>query len=815
MTGTNYFTTNAGGTVINLASSNLTITGNLTVKDGNAFDGGAIRLDSTSSLFLQEPLTGRFYNNTADRGSAIFAPYEHGSGKSSPIQIVSSKMYSLNNILSIQVFLYFSNNTNGQYERSIYAPGFGIFGKQNSPNFTFAPPSSSSIPYEPATWDFNRNQYAYSTLVDAILYMEKVDKFTSLSNGLCLHTPGINDSKYQWECRYIDAARENTRLSMYPQCHDVPYMLNAYPGETVFGARSIDNQVYTVGVCQQDGPDHNYHSYKHWSSLLGENSILTFTLNLHGNISSDSYILFSYSDVEVDIISLPFLEVHLRPCPVGFCMSDYTCVCDKSLQANGYTCDINDGPSFSGQEGYWTGFGSMGYRDISHARILFGHHCPPRYCNESRAHILRPNDDLTLSCVNDRTGVLCGTCKYNYSIVFGSDTCHDDCSNLYLLTLPVYALVGVLLVVVLFALRLTVASGTFNGIIFYANLLGLVMDRLTEGMNHRYVNAVHIIVSFLNLNLGFPLCLYKRMDMAAKVGFQFVFPTYLWSIILALVVISRFSVWVSNLISSSSVQVLTTLFYLSFTKLLRTVIMIVSHSSIHSVTCDDTNVSHVWFYDGDSYYGLGPHAILLAIALIYTVVFLLPYCLLVTFSSFFVRFRLVNKFKPFIDAYGGPFKDKWRFWFGFRLWIIVLLFGLDGALEGTDSHKMFVVQSVVIIAFILLQVFVRPFKNRLIGLLDAFFMVNYWLLIDMYMYSIFFKFEYLPVYISLTGLAIFVMTLVLLLHVCALKFPEKISIFRRHDERSGYESININDRQDSDVDLFRAAEERVPVVDTY
>ena len=73
----------------------------------------------------------------------------------------------------------------------------------------------------------------------------------------------------------------------------------------------------------------------------------------------------------------------------------------------------------------------------------------------------------------------------------------------------------------------------------------------------------------------------------------------------------------------------------------------------------NTSERDVWFYTGEDY-GHGIHALYLALAIAFIVLFLLPYAILVTFSYYLVRFKLVNKFKPIIDAYGGPFKDKWR-----------------------------------------------------------------------------------------------------------------------------------------------------------
>lgn len=79
VSGESYFGQNCGGSVIGVVSSNLTITGNLTVCDGYAYKGGGIRLDSYSYLFLKEPLVARFINNSAQQGSAIFAPVHMNS----------------------------------------------------------------------------------------------------------------------------------------------------------------------------------------------------------------------------------------------------------------------------------------------------------------------------------------------------------------------------------------------------------------------------------------------------------------------------------------------------------------------------------------------------------------------------------------------------------------------------------------------------------------------------------------------------------------------------------------------------------------
>ena len=116
MSGVNYFVRNFGGSVIDLVSSSLPVTGNLTVNDGLAYQGGGIRLDCASALFLKEPLVATFSKNSAIEGNAIYAPNNEGRGKG--IQISPRKVYTVDNITEIDIHLTFTNNTHGSTQRS-------------------------------------------------------------------------------------------------------------------------------------------------------------------------------------------------------------------------------------------------------------------------------------------------------------------------------------------------------------------------------------------------------------------------------------------------------------------------------------------------------------------------------------------------------------------------------------------------------------------------------------------------------------------------------------------------------------------------
>ncbi len=172
--------------------------------------------------------------------------------------------------------------------------------------------------------------------------------------------------------------------------------------------------------------------------------------------------------------------------------------------------------------------------------------------------------------------------------------------------------------------------------------------------------------------------------------------------------------------------------------------------------------------------------------------------------------------RPFLDAYSGPFKNKYRFWFGVRLWITVILYSIDGALQGTNINTMLTLQFAIIAAFVLFQNHLRPFKNYLIGSVDIFFMINYMGLIFSFLLI---QSLFLPIYILLLSMALLILLLIVLGHcwICLRHIP----IINKLKTRLGRKNGIINDTSDEDNDadehLFEAVYDRpnLMVYDTY
>ena len=328
-------------------------------------------------------------------------------------------------------------------------------------------------------------------------------------------------------------------------------------------------------------------------------------------------------------------------------------------------------------------------------------------------------------CNFNRHGHLCGACQTDLSVVLGSSNC-KECSNLYLLLIIPFALAGVALVVLLLKCNLTVSVGHINGIIFYANILKVnkVLLFTQKGVVYEIFST---FISWLNLDLGIETCFFANMDTYAKVCLQFVFPVYLWIIVGLIILAAHCSSRMGRLIGDNSVPVLATLLLLSYAKLLRTIIAAVAFVYIEF---EDGTWKTVWLHDGNVEYLHSRHIALFLIALLFLIVYILPLMLLVLLSpclqawSHHRGFRWVNKLKPFLDAYQGPYNDKFRFWTGLLLLARLVLFVVYAA-NYKDDFSMTFFWTIAITALLIAILLAKPvYRHRIANQIELLCLVN-------------------------------------------------------------------------------------------
>ena len=416
----------------------------------------------------------------------------------------------------------------------------------------------------------------------------------------------------------------------------------------------------------------------------------------------------------------------LNECPIGFSINS-SGGCDCSVSRDNVTCDINT-------------------LDITHNGLLWigtydtstpfdDNETNPNACiiNEDCLLYCFPNpvtfhlNDTDTQCVDNRGHRMCGSCTEGYSILMGSNKC-GQCHNNYTMIgwIALFAVMGVLLVVLLIALNLTVSVGTLNGLLFYANIV-----KLYEPVFSRKgpLPVLSQVISWINLDFGFEICFYNGMDSYAKQWLQFAFPLYLWIIIIIIIQLCRRYGKISRLMGSHAVPVLSTLIFLSYTKLVRTIV-IVLHKREVTLHCTDESVRSVslWYEDPNVEYAKGKHAGLFGFALLVSVFFVIPYTLfllchpvLEKYLSHFKLFKSWSRFKPIIDAYSGPMKDEYRFWPGLLLVAKISVLLIVTFLQNESRVLLLAVAAIILsLSFI----FGGLYRKKLNNIIEFWFLLN-------------------------------------------------------------------------------------------
>ena len=252
---------------------------------------------------------------------------------------------------------------------------------------------------------------------------------------------------------------------------------------------------------------------------------------------------------------------------------------------------------------------------------------------------------------------------------------------------------GIALVIFMLALNMTVAVGTLNGILFYANIVAVNAD--IYFLPSTTPNFVTVFISWLNLDIGFDICFTKTeisdfidVDDFYKRLLQLAFPVYVIFLVIIVIVASERSSKFAEIIGKGNpVAVLATMILISSAKLLNTIIVSLSLTYLQpaygSRNVDVTKIE----YDlgslnteetmdiGATTYSLITIGILvfllcvIYVALIFHWQWLLRYQDKAIFK--WVRYQ---KLRHFIEPYHAPYTAQYRYWTGLLLFVRILLY---------------------------------------------------------------------------------------------------------------------------------------------
>ena len=517
----------------------------------------------------------------------------------------------------------------------------------------------------------------------SVLYGGAIDN-CKLTHGLDSHSSGeVFDMLV-----HIEDDNANSKISSDPfhvcpcesnhtHCNQSVISGTVYPGETFM--------ISVVAVGQRDGtvPAVIKTTTNPDSNLLGSQ----YNQQANNTCTILSYTVFSMYPAHLELYAdgpcstlgdklILYLNLH-QNCPPGFIISEsaHSCVCQPRLEKYTNNCNITNGLGQITRESsqhFWVGYDSRFHGIILHP------HCPFGYCVSQTVHFPLNNTDI--QCAYNRSGLLCGKCTTGYSFVLGTSQC-KPCTNLHLILLIPFAVMGVALILLLLVCKLTVATGTLSGLVFYANIVGV---NRTVFLPVESTDAFSVFIAWLNLDFGFETCFYNGMDGYSKLWLQLVFPVYICMLVGLIILVSHYSRRFAKLLGNNPVSVLATLILLSYTKILRTLIAAIYITYLEYPTYN----RGVWLYDANIDYLSGKHIPLFLVAVLVFLFLFLPYTLLLLFGQWLQAishlrlFSWVNsaRLKPFMDSYHAPYKAKHRYWPGLLLvlrFVLLLVFALN------------------------------------------------------------------------------------------------------------------------------------------
>ena len=622
------------------------------------------------------------------------------------------------------------------------------------------------------------------------------------------------------------------------------YSIPVYPGEIFY--------VPLVAIGPVDLEFLTVHT-KISSKLLypSDNNILLIHENQHTNIISNActnlsyYVLTTYiitTQVTVryqlyhenpcdSLVEGVILNINIKPCPrsYGFQFSekDKKCVCDKWLQSFTDTCDINNLFIERKLNNFWASKGPTNENVL----ILHKSRCPFDFCKDRSVNISL--DNPSIQCDFNRKGMLCGQCRDQYSLALGTLHCLRCVNSSYITLVIPFALVGIALVMVIVLLHLTVDVGTLNGLIFYANIVH--SNREAYFQYTREITNFHaIFISWLNLDFGIETCFYDGMDIYVYSWLQFLFPFYLWFLIGAIIFICHYSQRLSKNLGRNPVAALGTVLFLSYGKILNSIIAPLSKTELVFTLSDGSlSTRYIWLYDGSVEYFAEPKHIALGLSAIlilllafvpYTFILLCGHRLVAYSDKCFLSW--LNKIKPFLDVYYAPFKQEGRYWIGLTLSArLALLLTIAINAVGSDSVNLLVITSVTAG---LLSIKGRVYEHKFSDILESSFILNLCVLSVATLYFKVKNFISQPAIISLSvGISFVIFIGILFFHIYLLfesknvwKYLANYSLFRKNwllckafkIVSKEDESVTLNSN-DQDVVTSTLVELREPLID--
>ena len=727
---------NSSGGGISLKQSRLEIKGMCQFVNNVAVRGGGIHA-SSSTIAVFQPGTLQVTNNSAKFGGGIYLE-------------VNPKLYTLKNY-RFSYFMTFTGN-HANYGGALYvsddtnsgacSPDIECFiqtlalyqtiyyiGGFNTENILFSENTASE--QGPNLFGGLLDRCIPSPFAEVYLKLPRIHYSGATYLGNISNIDIDNNSISSQPVRVCFCNSEHE-----PDCSYQPPVIRVQKGKefnvSLVAVDQVDHTVdanITISLSSSDG---GFDEGQQIQSVVRNCNNLTFnvfspydfeTLNLYSDGPCGSATL-STSHVTIEFIECT--------CPVGFeplsksqSPTRCECVCDSALSLYITECNITTSSVLRKDTNSWITY----INDTDPPEYVIYQNCPFDYCQPQTQSVTinfnLPNG-ADSQCAYDRTGVLCGACKEELSLSLASSRCvpcRTHWPAVFVLILLAAAIAGILLVTALLALNMTVSVGLINGFIFYANIVSADNAVFFSSSEPSFPS---VFVAWLNLDIGIDVCFIDGLDAYAKTWLQLVFPVYIISLVVMVIIVSEYSPRFAGLIGKKDpISTLATLILLSYAKLLSTTI-----TALSSAVLDypDGHQETVWLPDGNVPYFKGKHIPLALVALLIIIIGL-PYTILLFLWQWIVRaprwmiFKWTRntKLNAFIASHHVPHNRKYRYWTGLLLLVRVVLYATASVTVSAKPETFPLTTSILIGGLIVFKCIrsVRVYKKSFVDLVDT------------------------------------------------------------------------------------------------
>ena len=660
------------GTAISMISSSIVFSGKFLFQSNTGINGGALRMLDSSLMLLNRTVKLKFVRNHAKKtGGAI---YVDRVATNSPTACFFQPNVKDNTSLTdlSDIHLDFIDNT------AILA-GDAIYGGDIDNCFTY-----SGLRDE----NYNNNHYLSKKIFNVIFHIDSKQ-----------YSP-ISSDPYQ--ILFCDSQGLKSDLSR---------TLTTAPGKT------IDVQLATAG--------------QHLGVAPALISVLTIPEKLINgttffiaqpipsehcqNLSITVYSNFTEIDLQLVLrvqqngpmkLSSDHhnvsVNLNIKKCPWAFVLHQGKCKCYHGLDG----CDLQTATVHRNlQSKHWFGCQMNGtIKTCANQELAVAKSCGyDYYCNQSPLAII--NGEIDMQCVEGRTGILCGSCAKDHSLVFGTGQCKICSSNQYLSLVLLYLAAGIFLIVMITKCGLTINHGNLSGLIFIANFIH--WNQFYFFPHFKNFDVLRLIIAWLNLDFGIEVCFYKGMTIIEYTWLQIGYVVYVVLLQGIVIILCRRYVIFTRFFGRNITKVMATVTVLLYSKVLVIVSEIFMYEKVKYINSvgEIHVISYVLVIDGGILYGSHKHIPLLVVAS-----FLAILLIFLTFSLLFIQvltrvsnykcFRWVARLQPFFETFTGPCNSYYAFWPGFLLFVKLFYRALMFDATGR-YHSLYAVSGCVLLTTIL------------------------------------------------------------------------------------------------------------------